>query len=337
MARAVLLGLALLCWASMVAWCPAAPLPGKVVILEGHRFVVTWVAFSPDGKTLASSSRDNTVKLWDVGQGKLLATLEGHTGGVHALAFSPDGKTVATGGGDSTVRLWDVASGKNTATFKTVGHAADGGCLAFSPDGKALASSCHGGPVNLWNIDRAGPQPPPWRQITVKAHTLSYTSKGRLLTVEAFQGAIVVWDAVAEKKIATLEKPIFNRSTVATFSPDGRTIAMGGELEVQLWDTTTGKKKADPYLVPGRWVTCLAFSPDGKTLAASYKPPDQSNAYGDIQIRDVASGKLLDTLKSHKGAPFCVAFSPDGKTLASGCIDGTIKLWPVPDGKKTDE
>ena len=78
------------------------------------------VAYSPDGKTLASGSADNTIKLWDVATGKNIITLRGHTNSIDSVTFSPDGKTLASGSWDNTIKLWDVASGKNTATIN--GH-----------------------------------------------------------------------------------------------------------------------------------------------------------------------------------------------------------------------
>ena len=115
-----------------------------------HEGVSLSVAFSPDGKTLASGGWDKTVRLWDVATGTEKKILRGHLDSIHSVAFSPDGKTLASGGWDKTVRLWDVATGTEKKILR--GHLDSIYSVAFSPDGKTLASGSSDGTVGLWDV-----------------------------------------------------------------------------------------------------------------------------------------------------------------------------------------
>ncbi|KAH8621458.1 Vegetative incompatibility protein, partial [Alternaria alternata] len=117
--------------------------------LKGHSGRVTAVAFSPDGKTLASASDDKTIKVWDAGSGKAVQTLKGHSDGVATVAFSPDGKTLASASHDKTVKVCDAGSGKVLQTLN--GHSGGVNAVAFSPDGKTLASASWDNTVKLWD------------------------------------------------------------------------------------------------------------------------------------------------------------------------------------------
>ncbi len=135
---------------SIGIWIYDAETGEELDLLTGHTGSVSSVAFSPDGNTLASGSRDNTIRLWDVATGKHLHTLTGHKWRVSSVAFSPDGNTLASGSRDNTIRLWDVATGRDRHTL--TGHKGTVLSVAFSPDGNTLASGSRDGTVLLWEI-----------------------------------------------------------------------------------------------------------------------------------------------------------------------------------------
>jgi hypothetical protein len=118
--------------------------------LEGHQSAVYSVSYAPDGKTLASASRDRTVKLWDVGTGKVLRTLEGHQSEINSVSYAPDGKTLASASGDGTVKLWDVGTIKVLLTLKV--NELGVNSVSYAPDGKTLASASGDGTIKLWDV-----------------------------------------------------------------------------------------------------------------------------------------------------------------------------------------
>ncbi len=154
------------------------------------------VAFSPDGKTLASGSK--SIKLWDaVTNGTNTATLEGHTGNVSSVAFSPDGKTLASGSQDTSIKLWDVASGKNTATLE--GHANAVYSVAFSPNGKTLASGSEDRTIKLWDVASGT------NTATLKGHmggvwSVAFGPDGKRLASGSVDSTIKLWDVAPAKK-----------------------------------------------------------------------------------------------------------------------------------------
>jgi WD40 repeat protein/serine/threonine protein kinase len=289
-----------------------------------HWHSVRSVAFSPNGKTLASGCDDGTVKLWDSATGSELCTLRGHANyNVFSVAFSPDGKTLASGSNDGTVKLWDSATGSELRILK--GHTSTIWSVAFSVDGKRLASGSADQTVKLWDPATGS------ELCTLKGHTnaifsVAFSSDGKTLASGSWEWSVKLWDTAAGRELRTLTGHNNHVNSVA-YSLDGKLLASAcaGAI-VKLWDPATDTEirtlKGHAYEVRS-----VAFSRDGKTLATG-------SADGTVKLWDPAAGNELRTLKGHADVVYSVAFSPDGKTLASGGNDGTVRHWDVDTGKE---
>ncbi|MFH8799416.1 trypsin-like peptidase domain-containing protein [Streptomyces sp. NPDC017936] len=286
--------------------------------LTGHDQPLQSVAFSPDGRTLATASDDHSVRLWNVATGKPGRTLSGHTAPVYSVAFSPDGRTLATGSWDHTARLWNVATGEVQATLKK--HTNKVHSVAFSPDGRTLATGSWDHTARLWDV-AGGKALATLKEHTGQVRSVAFSRDGRSLATGSADTTARIWDVPTGKSRITLEGHSTWVNSV-NFSPDGKTLATASaDGTALLWDTTTGETRATLIGHIGT-VESVAFSPDGRTLATA--STDKTAV-----LWDTTTGTTLRTLLGHADWVMSVAFSPDGRTLATASTDHTARLWDV--------
>jgi WD40 repeat protein len=305
--------------------------------LKGHKRAIVSVAWSPDGRYLASGNPFEPIHLWDTHTGKVVRCLDQQQAGM-ALKFSADGKLLASGCMDGKVRIWDVATGNEQPLL--AGYRGWVNCLAFAPDGKTLAlAGADSQVIHRWDVATANPHRSAHGHHG-QIYTLDFAPGGAILATGGgdwhdTDQVIYLWESATGNFVRRLEGHT-GKVYCVRFSPDGKKLVSGSEREdiFRIWDAATGKElsrfehktsEEGPSLEAR--VSALAWSPDGSRVISAH---DQ----GTLLLWDVPSGKQIRTFKGHEGIVQSVIFSPDGKWLVSGSIDRTVRLWDVESGEE---
>jgi RNA polymerase sigma factor (sigma-70 family) len=307
----------------------------EVHSLRGHKGGATWLVFSPDGKTLASTSAVGvSARLWDMKTGAVRYPLgQDWLAPLFKVLFSPDGKSLVSYGQENALRFWDAATGKEV-------RASDGaqswvGAVAFSPDGRLLASGSGDGLIQLWDVATR-------KEVRRLTHSgpligLAFSPDGRrLASAGMFDQVVCIWDAAGGKQVGQVQAPGMFITCLA-WSGDGKVLATWSRLDriVHLWSPATGKEVHVLGPIP-EWVNGVAFAPDGRTLAigvAAHAGLPGGERKENLLLWSADTGKLLRRLPERAGVR-CLTFSPDGKTLAAGGMDRAIHLWELASAEK---
>jgi WD40 repeat protein/serine/threonine protein kinase len=315
---------------------------------RAHKQHARYVAFSPDGRRLASCSWEGSgeaekpgeLKVWDAQTGRELLDLKGHPFRIDSVVFSPDGQRLVSAGrgeqktGVYEVRIWDATTGRELFSL----HKPKGAGAVLTPDGKLLATRwVAADKVTIWDAQTG-------REIRAfPAHGkgiggVAFSPDGRLIAAgiggpdRGFSGEIIIWEAQTGRELLTFGGHGAVINSVA-FSPDGRRLVTGSaDQTVKLWDARTGQ---EILTLRGHvaWVRKVTFSPDGQRLITA-SDDGTVRIWDGTPWQEHEAGLEVLTLRGHDRGVNSVAFCPQGRRVAAAGVDGTVKLWDVWTGKE---
>jgi len=302
--------------------------------LDGHKGRIMSLAFSPQNDLLASASRDQTLRVWQLSTGQVRFRKD-RMHRTRGMAFSPDGLLLLTASEDRHLRLWNVADGELVREFMDGANTCHEGAvfgLALSPDGKLAATASDDKTVKLWRVPSG--ERVATLQFESQASAVVFTPDGQMLLAAGREPGIKFWSVQGILDSAVAGSPVAVRQTLAghqdwvhalAVSRHGLLASGSYDETARLWDLHDGKSRQS---LRGHksYVMFAAFSPDGETLATA--DGDRWAAVtGEVKLWDPATGQVRATLGGQSGP---VVFSPNGEMLATGTEEGEVRLWRAP-------
>lgn len=275
----------------------------KEVVTRGHEAIS--VAYSPDGKLIATAGIDRTVRVFRVNTWEEIARLKGLKNMPYSVTFSNDGKYIAAGGKDKRVTIWNVTTQLIAQTF--VGHKGYVGDIDFSPDDKFIVTAGYDKTVKYWNA-MSGMLVKTFVGHTKEVTTVEFSPNGEQIASGSADETVVIWDINSGTGIKSI-KACDSWVRCVAYSPDGSLIAsVGDDRRIQIWDAVSGKK-LNTFLGHKKWVYSVSFSPDGNYLLSG----GHDNV---VMLTDLRTGKMVFSGKQ-KNYILDVAFNPNGETFAT--------------------
>jgi WD40 repeat protein len=317
---------------------------GEVVQqLEGHTQLTNALAFSPDGKTLASSGSDRVLRVWELATGRAIQSVAGAARSFRDAVFA-DGQTLVTCGADRTIRIWEITEAPAVATGTVTitghcrhtlqGHSSGIWTVAVDTTSQVVASAGEDCNILLWERSTGRLlHKLQGHRYTVTA--LAFSPDGQTLVSGSPDQTVRLWNYRSYRPLVELRDDSQSTSVheqsiwCVALSPDGATVAAGySDGSIVLWDIRdpTHCRQIGKLRKHAGWVRKVAFSPDGTLLASGSN--DQT-----VRIWDVVTGQLRAECKGHTDWVMSLTFHPDGQRLASAGYDNTIRLWDVATGK----
>ena len=305
----------------------------KLMLPIGHTSGIKSAIFSPDGKKIVTISMENTIKMWDVVSGKIIANLIGHTSSVNSVQFSLNGKKIVTASADHTVKIWDAASGNHILDLS--GHTNEVISASYSPGGKTIITTSKDSTAKLWEASSGK------YVIDLMGHngyimSVQFSPDGKRIITASGDKTAKIWDAISGKHSVDLVGHSGNIISVQ-FSPDGKKIITAStDNTATIWDAVSGKQIVD-LIGHSADINSIQFSPDGKKIATA-----ALNDY--TRIWDAGTGKLIVNIieqvywiKSPQFQTYAqfrpiARFSPDGKKIVTTSKYNTVTIWDAASG-----
>lgn len=302
----------------------------NVLIFTGHLASVNAVAWSPDGKLIASASDDTTVQVFYVSSGQQAVLYSGHTEEVAAVDWSPSGLFIASGGQDATVQVWKAATGARSLTYRE--HASRVNGVSWSRNSRSVASGSEDKSVQVWNAS-SGDLEFNFLGYTAGVLCVGWQPDDSSVASGSWDGTLRDWAITQHGTYFAPGDQVFDyrghgnsEVDALAWSPDGKLIASAGaDQTVQISRGIDGAPALPSFTrhksqTNTNSVLSVAWSPDGNSIASG-------DTNGNVYVWKVADQKVSFAYSGHKGAVNALAWSPDGKLIASASADNTVQVW----------